>query len=199
MRQTIAVDIDDVLAVHAEAMVTYSNRVYGTNLTIDDYDEHWSKMWQIDHKETERRAAQYHRTDDMAHYRHHEAAVPVLQRLAERYRLIIVTARRQDVSQIAEAWITKHFGDVFDGIHYAGIWDKVTEQSAYATKAELCTKLSVDYLIDDQPKHCNGAAQAGITALMFGDYPWTRHQPLHEAVNRCHTWRQVGEFFDVRS
>jgi uncharacterized HAD superfamily protein len=197
-KKTIAVDIDDVLAVHGEAMIAYSNRVFGTNLTIDDYTEHWSEMWKVDHAETERRAIQYHQTDDMASYRHHADALPVLKELAQKYRLIIVTARRRDVSGITATWIDKYFGGIFESINYAGIWDKIDEDSATATKAELCKELGVDYLIDDQSKHCNGAAEVGITAIMFGDYPWTRDDKLHTDVIRCHTWEQVGDFFRAR-
>jgi len=36
----IAVDIDDVLANLAQEIVDFSNKNWGTNLTIDDYNEH---------------------------------------------------------------------------------------------------------------------------------------------------------------
>lgn len=47
-RLTIAVDIDDVLADNAAGFVTFSNERWGTNLTPDDYGEHWVKVWQVD-------------------------------------------------------------------------------------------------------------------------------------------------------
>ena len=157
----IAVDIDDVLAFHAKAMVAYSNKTYGTNLTIDDYSEHWSNMWQLDHAQTRVRADEYHQTDDMLHYDHHQDAKDVLSNLAHAYRLIIVTARRTDVVGITEQWVKRYFGDIFEAIHHAGIWDKKISDGSYtATKADLCVSLGVDYLIDDQSKHCNAAAKA---------------------------------------
>lgn len=195
----VAIDIDDVLAHHAKAMVAYSNSVYGTNLTIDDYSEHWSNMWKIDHAQTKIRADKYHQTDDMLHYEHNQDADAVLRALSKTHRLIIVTARRNDVIGITEQWVNKHFDGIFEAIHHAGIWDSsITDESYTATKADLCASLGVNYLVDDQSKHCNAAAQAGIQAIMFGDYPWNKHDELHPNVVRCHDWAAVAEYFDGR-
>jgi uncharacterized HAD superfamily protein len=194
----IAVDIDDVLAFHAKAMVAYSNRVLGTNLTLDTYTEHWSLMWQVDHDETERRAIAYHQTDDMAHYEHHEDADEVLRKLAQKNRLIIVTARRKEVTEITKNWINKHFNGIFEAIHHAGIFDtKITDGSFSATKAGLCQQLGVEYLIDDQSKHCNAASELGIKTIMFGDYPWNHNDKLHPGIMRCNNWSEVLEYFDA--
>ena len=49
-KKVIAVDIDDVLAESARNLVEYSNKSWGTNITVDDYDEDWAKLWQVDYK-----------------------------------------------------------------------------------------------------------------------------------------------------
>jgi uncharacterized HAD superfamily protein len=198
MKPLIAVDIDDVLAFHAKAMVAYSNKVLGTNLTLEDYTEHWSQMWQVDHEETQRRAIAYHQTDDMSYYEHHQDADEVLRKLAKKNRLIIVTARKKEVTEITEKWVNKHFDGIFEAIHHAGIFDaKITDKSFNATKAELCQRLGVKYLIDDQSKHCNAASELGIKAIMFGDYPWNRNDVLQPDVTRCVSWDKVLEYFDA--
>ena len=48
-RQIIAIDIDDVLAESAKVFIEYSNNTWGTSLTVGDYIEDWSKMWQVDY------------------------------------------------------------------------------------------------------------------------------------------------------
>ncbi len=60
MKQTIAVDIDDVLSVNVPAFINFSNERWGTRLTIDDYSEHWGDMWKVDHDEWGRRAKEFH-------------------------------------------------------------------------------------------------------------------------------------------
>lgn len=41
--KTIAVDLDDVLAISAQALVEYSNSRWGTRLTVEEYDEDWER------------------------------------------------------------------------------------------------------------------------------------------------------------
>ena len=67
-----------------------------------------------------------------------------------------------------------------------------------ATKADIVKQIGADYLIDDQPKHCFAAAEAGITSLLFGDYRWNRNVKLPEGVVKVRTWHEVLEYFDGR-
>lgn len=59
-KQVLAIDIDDVLAANAAGFVRFSNERWGTNLAVDDYDEHWAKVWEVDEVETARRAIELH-------------------------------------------------------------------------------------------------------------------------------------------
>jgi 5'(3')-deoxyribonucleotidase len=199
-KKIIAVDIDDVLAAQAESLVAFSNEQWGTNLTVDDYDEHWGAMWQIEHdlEETERRAYQYFDSGAFRQFRHHPEAKPVLKRLAKKYRLVVVTSRRRRMLKETTDWINQYFPGFFDEIHYAGIWDDTKEHRHNATKADLCKDLGVDYLIDDQLKHCLTAADQGITVLLFGNYKWNQADQIPENVTRVADWGAVERFFDGR-
>src|SRR5574337_2004911 len=95
-RQTIAVDIDDVLAANAKGFTDYSNQKWGTSLTPDDYDEHWAKVWGVDEAEAEKRAKHIHQNDSfiIGAYGHDSDAKKVLRSLAKNYTLVVVTSRR---------------------------------------------------------------------------------------------------------
>lgn len=193
----IAIDIDDVLAAHAKSFVAYSNRMYGTSLTVDDYEEYWARMWQIDDEEAERRAVEYHESDDIGKYEHHSDALPVLKALSEYYSLVVVTSRRVVVTKITNEWVDKYFPQVFDAIYHAGIWDKgVNGVAAGATKMEICSRIGARYLIDDQLKHCLAVASEGIKAILFGDYPWNKMEHLPPLITRCRSWQEVLEYFN---
>ena len=60
VKKTIAVDIDDVLAFSAIEFIRFSNQRWGTNLTIEDYNEDWTTMWGIELAETQARSAEWH-------------------------------------------------------------------------------------------------------------------------------------------
>ena len=64
----IAIDIDDVIANNALGFVDYSNKKFGTHLTVDDYQDHWGEVWRTSHEETERRAVEYHESGHIATY-----------------------------------------------------------------------------------------------------------------------------------
>ena len=64
------------------------------------------------------------------------------------------------------------------------------------TKGELARDLKVDYLVDDQPKHCLSAAEHGVKTVLFGDHKVGRNLRLPTGVIRARNWREVLEYFD---
>jgi len=204
-RQVIAVDIDDVLAATAAEWVDYSNRQWGTTLSVEDYHEDWSVMWQVDRLEESRRANQLYEERFFSTYGPDASAEAVLKRLNRRYDLVIATSRVYKVHTETVEWLDKHFGGIFKDIHHSGIYDPVVEGPLpergrhHLTKGQLMAQIGADYLIDDQPKHCLAAASAGIEAILFGDYGWNRRpRRLPPRVTRCHDWAAVEAYFAAR-
>jgi uncharacterized HAD superfamily protein len=199
---TIAVDIDDVLTANAEGFVEFSNKKWGTSLTPDDYDEHWAEIWKVSYEEENRRRDEILANDLFLSYRFFDEAKPALEKLKQNHKLVVVSSRSKHISDDTTEWIKTHFKDIFSEIHYAGIWDdleKSTLEKLKLTKAEVCRQIGADYLIDDQPKHCLAADVAGIKALLFGDYKWTKVSDLPSSIIRVKNWQEVLEYFDGRS
>lgn len=194
-KPTIAVDVDDVLATFGAQLIEFSNKIWGTDLSIEDVSEDWSEMWQLDHATTRERARVLH-DEIFSDLEHVSEAKGILEALSHDYRLVITTSRQHKLKQVTIDWINKYFPDVFDEIHHAAIFDgPFTKETFERTKLELCQEIGADYLIDDQPKHCFAMAEAGMTALLFGDYPWNRTNKTHPLVKRVYDWHQVGEYF----
>lgn len=170
---------------------------WGTRLTVEDYDERWTELWKVAHEETEKRALEFHTSGVVSRYKHHAAAKPVLARLKKKYGLVIVTSRRRLIEKETRDWLAQHFQNLFDDIHFAGMWDAPGRHRYRITKAEVIRQVGADYLIDDQPKHCVAAAEAGIQALLFGHYPWNKVRKLPANVTRVKDWSAVGEYFGV--
>lgn len=197
----IAIDIDDVLANNAKAFVEYTNQKWGMSLSPSDYDEHWSKVWQVDNEETERRATEFHESGVMSLYEHDRTAFEVLSNLRRDYKLTILTSRRIQTKEITIEWISKYYGDIFDSesIYFSGIWEKIHDRSIHQTKTEKATEIGVDFLIDDQLKHCLSFAESGKNAVLFGDYSWNQIDQLPNNVMRCVDWKAVEEYFATKS
>ncbi len=189
-RHTIAVDIDDVVAAHIPEFIRYSNEHYGTNLDVDSYSDDWPTLWGIPLDETLERARRFH-DDTISGYEKIEDAEPVLKRLAEKYTLYVVTARQSYTIEATHAWINQHFGGVFTETHF------VPWGTKGVTKADICKQIGADYLIDDQPRHCNIAAEEGLTALLFGDYQWVNKDEIHADIVMVNDWQAVAGYFNV--
>ena len=201
-RPIIAVDVDEVLAAYAKGFIQFSNARWGTNLTIQDYDEDWSKVWQIDRADVPSRVAALLDSRQIVALDHDVSALDVLRHLKESYDLIIVTARQTQMKGDTLAWVSQRFPGIFeeDKIFFAGIWDVLDETSRHKTKGQMIKDLGVSYLIDDQLKHCLSVQQQGLQALLFGDYAWNQAtEPLPRGVTRVHNWSEVREFFDAQA
>lgn len=195
----IAIDIDDVLADYAAGFVAFSNQRWGTNLTVDDYDEHWGDVWKVDLEEIQRRATTIHDERLVKDLMHKSEAVPVLERLSKRFDLVIVTSRRIQNKDDTLAWLRLHYPMIStEAVTFSGFFDTIKEGSIHQTKGSIISSLGARYMIDDQLKHCLSAAERGVEALLFGDYGWNQANELPAGVTRVRDWASVGEFFDER-
>lgn len=189
----IGVDIDDTLAVHYPELLAHSNEHYGTALTAADYDDDWRHFWAgLDVPELRRRARFFHEAT-VAQYARIENAAEMLARLGRKYDLVAITARADYLIDRTHTWLGEHFDGVFSSVHFVPVWDTDTKR----TKGDICREQEVDLLIDDTPKHCNAAIEAGAQAILFGGYHWSSRYELHPSVIKANDWLAVGAHLDA--
>lgn len=191
---SIAIDIDDVLASHVEAFIPFCNMRYGTHLEIDDYRDNWSEMLDLPDEELSNLVQEFQIPESLARFTVKKEAKAALEKLAAHFTLYVVTARRKPTIQTSLEWIDTHFPDVFTGVHFVPIW----EPDNKVTKGDICRQIGADYLIDDLARHCNIAAEAGIKAILFGDYGWNRSELISPGVVRLQNWEKVLRFFEIQ-
>jgi len=195
-KPTIAIDIDEVLADYAAEFVVMSNKLWSTNFTADDYHEDWLTLWGVDLDEAVARGQAM--LDDRMHerLRHDDKAVDVLAKLAQNYNLIVLTARNLATKELTLEWLKRHYPMILPGsVNFAGIWDNPKPDAVHQTKGSIARQLGVEYLIDDQLKHCLAAHEHGIKSLLFGDYRWNQADDLPKGVTRVSNWHAVEEYF----
>jgi 5'(3')-deoxyribonucleotidase len=191
-RETIAIDVDDVLAAHIEAFVAHSNVMYGTNLTPEQYSEVWSEIWGVDHNTVEQRALEFHHPEIVGNFGVIKDAQEALEQLKVKRDLVIVTGRSKHIIDTTKDWLGKNFPGLFSDVHFVPIW----EPDNKITKADICVDIGADYLVDDLIRHCNLAAQVGIKAVLFASHAWNQDEELHPDVTRVDNWQEVVEYFD---
>ena len=195
------VDLDDVLAQSVQAFVDFSNQHFAAGITMDDYNEDWSTMWGTDYEETERRAAIMRKHDIHQTYKPMPGAFEALQALRPKYRLVVLTSRRESIKASTTAWLEQYYPGIFDDILFSGIWDRSdrsTGELHLMTKGDQYKELGAAYVIDDHLKHAAAANTHGAVGILFGAYPWNRHDSLPAGVVYCQGWPEVAEYFNGR-
>jgi len=201
-KKIIAVDIDDTLADLATQVVKYVNKTWGHNIKNEEYDEYWSDMYpEFDFEEKLLIAyAIFEAPEVYPKLKKLLNAHEVLLELKKKYKIVALTSRVKEIHAVTKTWLEENLPGAIEEIHYSGAYDDdKSEATQHLTKGEIAKKLGVDYLIDDQPKHINLAAEQGIKALMFGDYHWNRDVKLHPDVVRVKDWLEVQKFFDTHN
>lgn len=184
------VDVDDVLTLSAQGYTDISNARWGTQLSVEDYTEQWTDWWQCTTEECAVRNDIIWREGLPGSFDPVPGAAEGLHALAERGPVRILTARPMVARKVTEESLVRNFGDIFDEIVFAGIFDNGATAASYKlTKGEMVRKLGGDRIVDEQPKHVNGSAEMGIAdPILFGDYHWQRYVRLHRRVVRGFDW-----------
>ena len=193
--KTIAIDIDNVLAASAESFVVISNKLFGDHITFADFNEDWQKMWGVSHEEAERRGEVLRANKYQKDYLPVEGAVQAITELGKQYKLVLVTSRRKFAEELTRNWLKQHFDYPFEQIVFADFWDdfQKSKDGHLRHKGDLFTQVGANFVIDDQLKHCVAAAEQGVQAILFGDYPWNETDELPEGIVRYKNWAEVVE------
>ncbi|KAJ8703052.1 hypothetical protein PTI98_001708 [Pleurotus ostreatus] len=94
------------------------------------------------------------------------------------FRLVIVTARTQDVAEPSWKWVDKHFPGIFDTLICTNQFkdaDKVGHEIVTKlSKGQVCNDLGACLLIDDSSENAIQCSthDPPTRVLLFGDYQW---------------------------
>lgn len=196
-RQTIAIDVDDVIHNTAQILIDYSNATHGTSVVIDQYHtSDYEKTWNSPDRETTlSRVNTYFTTDDYLIQPPSPDVVAILQQLSVYHELHVITGRPSFTKTNTLKWLDAFLPDIFTSVT---LTDHLSLTGATLSKGIICQEIDADILIDDHPDHILTAARGGVTPLLFGNYPWNRNaKNLPTSVVRVRDWAAVARYFDV--
>ncbi|KAF5327119.1 hypothetical protein D9619_004722 [Psilocybe cf. subviscida] len=170
----IAVDLDDVLR---------HNEKYNTKITLDNfyYYYYWKNPYWGTPQETFQKVTEFYKTDSIYQTQPLPDAKAGLEELKKLgYRLIIVTARKEDEQDQSWEWVQKYFPGIFESIVCTGQFKDAHKTGheivTKLSKAQVCDDLGAKLLIDDSAENalqCSTASPA-VPVLLFGDYQWNK-------------------------
>ena len=193
-KELIAVDVDDVIFPLVTDLVQYLDKEHKVRLTTEDFVEYdIRKIWKDGPEEATRIFEIYKHHPERIEVAPLKGAKEALGKLALIYDIIVLTARDIEAKDRTNAWIRRHFPDVFKDVHLVG---NRRDSLNWRPKDEVCLELGVNYLIEDNLKTALRAHSAGIQTFLFGNYPWNRIDELPDGMIRVKDWQEVLEYFE---
>ena len=95
----------------------------------------------------------------------------VLEKLKERFELVILTNRVNRFRESAMSWIKRHLPDYFSKVLFA-----LDFPEGKRSKGQICSDLGAILLIDDEPKNIFSCIEHSIPVVVY-DSPWNRKLP----------------------
>jgi 5'(3')-deoxyribonucleotidase len=187
--QIIAIDIDDVLAPTTSCLANWHNRVYKTNLTVEDFHSfQWWDVWGGTEDEAIAKAFEFFKSDDFFSMKPIAGSVEAIRQLSKKFDLAIVTARQNIVKEQTLIWIERHYPNCFTNVMHG---NHHSHEGEVFTKPEMCQNIGATIFIDDVPNHALACAELGLKVFLFGDYPWNRSVDTLADVIRVKNWKEI--------
>ena len=188
----VAVDLDGVLFDFASPFLQWHDRRYGTNLRMQELGPGtrlW-ELWKGTEEEAVKRVLTFYRQIDLLRFEPIVGAQEALVRLKSRYDFVIVSGRDAALETLTTAWLATYFPGTFREVMLGvsgprGPWGSFS-------KAQVCSRIEATAIIDDNPLYAEDCAQAGMRALLFGEYPWNRAVILPQNILRVVDWHKAS-------
>ena len=188
MQKIIWVDLDEVLAETIEGVLKFHNyQINNISARKEDISDYY--LWDIKkYWLTQDEGVKYFR-DFLDEAQISEEILPVkwakewLKRLKNGWRkIIIVTARREEIKEFTVHRLNEHFGWLWDDILFASHF---TEHAI--NKSELCKQHWIEIMIEDNLDYAIELANAGIKMYLL-DKPWNKKydSSINEGIEKIY-------------
>lgn len=191
-RLTIAIDCDDVLLPTAQYIVDDYANLYGFRVDLRNFYSEKPEHWGVaDNKVAEDRVNRYLESDRFGTAEPFLDAIEAVNRLAEKHKLFMVTARANNLASMTYEMIARYFPGCFAGVELTSHFG---EQENRRSKGDVCRQIGANIIIDDNMHHIiDSIGKSKISGLLFGSYQWNQAEEstLIGGVTRCRTWSEV--------
>lgn len=197
MKKLIAVDLDGVLSDTLSAFIQFHNEVYKTALARNHFYSDY--YWEVLNEEKEITIAKFQHFTKTHHFQNIQpvkGAIKAITFLAKHHQLIVITARGQELAEETNTWIRRHFPNKFKDIHVIN-HALFAKTGKTVSKGELCQKLNVDIVIEDNLHHAHDCV-SDTTRVFLINQLWNKGA-LSKGISRVNSWKdlicQVSEAF----
>ncbi len=184
----LAIDIDEVLAEFLESLLTYHNGKHKTNWRKEDFHSyHFWKVWGGTIQQAIDKCSDFFETDNFTNLEPVKGSIESIKELSKQQDLYDVTSRPYKIENKTRVWLNKHFGDVFQEVHFTNGY--VGTDVPSRTKLEICKEIGTEILIEDSIDYAKQCCNE-IKVILINK-PWNQENFEHENLIRVDSWDQV--------
>ena len=189
---TIAVDCDDVTAEFVPALIEFHNYTYGTKLKREDFHSfRFNEAWGGTLEEAIEEVKTFNKTEYSKNIMPVQNSQKILKLLKSKgNKLYVLTSRHISMKEETEKFYDKFFKGIFNGIYFSG--NSITNYRG-KSKAEICSELKADYLIEDMREHAMACDKNPLLKVLLLDAPWNQENGISfpSNVTRFYNWSEV--------
>ncbi len=184
----IGVDIDEVLAEFAPALMEYHNATYGTSLSKRDITTYnlW-EVWGGTREQAVQKVRDFQASEQFRSIQPVQGSQQATQQLRNNHELFVITSRLEDFIPETKQWIAAHFPSTFSEMRVANYF---SQQNPQRSKKDICDQLGVDLLIDDCFQYAAECVSPARQVLLM-DAPWNQQSSLPQGILRVHLWEDI--------
>ncbi len=193
MEKIIGVDLDEVLSETIDGVLKFHNyKINGISAHREDITDYY--LWDIDKEGLNQEDGVKYFRAFLDEAQKSEEIIPVqwakkwLEKLRQDWwKIIIVTARREEIKDFTIHRLNEHFKWLRDEILFASHF---TDKQI--NKSELCKQNWINIMIEDNINYAIELANAWIKMYLL-DKPWNKqyNQELHKWITKIYNWSEL--------
>jgi len=193
VKMKIAIDLDDVVVDFVNGFLKTYELIYGKKFPFEKIISYnFCKCLKIPKEEAYGLVNRFYETDYFKNIVFIKGAKEGIHKLAKKGQIYFVTARPLKIKDKTRVFIEEHFPNIFLEIIHSG--DLFSNQGP--TKATICKKKNIEFLIDDNKNYAIECASNGTKVLLF-DKPWNKDLDNDKNIYRVYNWREVLDIINL--
>jgi len=184
----IGIDVDDTIIEFMKGYLDFYNLIYKTSFKTEDVTNY--HLWECGiHSSKEQSVLEVSKFQNSEFFDKLgliEGAKEGIEKLSEKHNLYFITSRSPELRQKTIDFFSFHFPKngyefIFSGEVYGG-----------EKKPEICRRLQIKYMIEDNSNYALGCAKEGIKVFLL-EKPWNGNYIRHENITSVKNWREILE------
>lgn len=194
-QESVAIDIDDVLADLHPLLNVFYNRTHGTNFRVEDYRHYdLEKTWGGTKEEADAVIEAFFKSPDFLEISPILYSIEGVEYLGRKKRIFSVTSRPESIQRETNDFIKRNYGNYLFRVFYTGQHNVAASK---INKLNTCVERGADILIEDCLETAISCAEGGIDVLLF-DAPWNQlngngNFRLPGNLTRVKNWLEILE------